>query len=338
MELHVEKVTKAFVRRESRKDQVKALNQLSLTVYAGQIYGLLGVNGAGKSTLLNCISTILAPDGGRIIIKKVTAPRVLNLTKNPNQGRKHIIFCFQDPKFDMRLTVGKNLAFHARMFGLPREAAKKEVKGYLQKFQLWERRDERIHALSGGMKKQLENIRGFIIAQLTDRQDKLFIIDEPTAYCDVTARHLIWQELLVHVECGGTILFSTNDLSEAEELTDRPNARLGFIKGGKIIVEGSLATIKHDMTTVNNINLTFSPDEAIMVETILPRFQDTLSSAGLVVPTVLDWQSPHLQIQEIPEASLPKIINHAVGFFSTENIAIERLERHRPSLNELFVQ
>ena len=209
------------------------------------MFCLLGNNGAGKSTLMNCIGGIHIPDAGLIYLK--TNETEINVLKDAKKAKKSIIFNFQDPKFDTRLSARSNLDFHLRMYMIERETRKKLIIEYLKLFNLYQKKDSKVYFLSGGQKKQLENIRGFITSKALKLKDILFLTDEPTAYCDIVAKNIIWEEL-EDVCSHGTVLFSTNDLYEAERLVKPKNGKIGFIKEGSIVFSGTLNDLQSKLS------------------------------------------------------------------------------------------
>ena len=163
---HLNKSFKVTTKEKQRKlpkrnhnaKYAQILKNLDLLVQNQDMYCLLGNNGAGKSTLLNCIGGILIPDSGSIVMK--TNVNQINLVKEPRLAKKHILFNFQDPKFDTRLSAKANLDFHLRMFMIERETRKKLISEYLNLFNLYSKRDSKVYFLSGGHKKHLQNILG----------------------------------------------------------------------------------------------------------------------------------------------------------------------------------
>lgn len=316
------------------KEEVKynqVLKNLDLTVNNNEMYCLLGNNGAGKSTLLNCIGGIHIPDSGEIFLKNDKG--IINVVKEPKRAKRRILFNFQDPKFDSRLSAKANLDFHLRMYLIERETRQKLITEYLKMFNLYSKKDSKIYFLSGGQKKQLENIRGFTTAKALAHEDILFITDEPTAYCDVVAKDLIWGEL-ESIQGHGTILFSTNDLHEAERLIKPKNGKIGFIKEGSIVFSGSLSELQQKLTTKGNLQLiTEGPVENSLFTTFSERLMDQYGSMSFsTVP-----EENTISIGNISQEAMNNVISEALDFLHSNSINIDKIEKVKPTINDLFI-
>ena len=281
-----------FFSRNKGKCSNQILRNLDLVVKDQEMYCLLGNNGAGKSTLLICIGGIQIPDSGSIVLKNHI--KEINVIKEPRLAKKHILFNFQDPKFDTRLSVKANLDFHLRMFMIEREARKKLISEYLKLFNLYSKKDSKVYFLSGGQKKQLENIRGFVTSKALIQDDILFLTDEPTAYCDIVAKNIIWDEL-ENICLHGTVLFSTNDIHEAEKLIKPKNGKIGFIKEGSIVFSGSVFDLQNKLSKKGNLSLiTENPIENSMLETFSSHITNQFSTRVRTLIRCL-WQLVRLQ-------------------------------------------
>lgn len=309
----------------------RVLKDLDLTVHDNEMYCLLGNNGAGKSTLLNCIGGIHIPDSGEIFLKN--DKEIINVVKEPRQAKRKILFNFQDPKFDSRLSAKANLDFHLRMFMIERETRKKLITEYLKLFNLYSKKDSKIYFLSGGQRKQLENIRGFTTAQALTHEDILFMTDEPTAYCDVVAKNIIWEEL-ENICSHGTVLFSTNDLHEAERLIKPKNGKIGFIKEGSIVFSGSLSELQHKLTTKGNLNvITEGPLDNTLFATFCERLMNQYGSMSFsTIP-----EEHAIKIGNITQTEMNSVISEALDFLHSNNIYIDKIEKVKPTINDLFI-
>ena len=318
--------------KTTKKDKYShVLNNLDLTIQDKEIYCILGNNGAGKSTLLNCIGGIHIPDNGSILLKNHT--KEINVIEEPKLAKKNIIFNFQDPKFDTRLSAKSNLDFHLRMYLIERETRKKLITEYLKLFNLHKKRDSKVYFLSGGQKKQLENIRGFITAKALQHEDILFLTDEPTAYCDIVAKNIIWDEL-ENVCSHGTVLFSTNDLHEAEKLIKPKNGKIGFIKEGSIAFSGSLTDLQKKLSTKGNLNLiTESKLDNILFATFCERLMDQYKSISFsTVP-----EECSIKIGNISQEEMNDVMAEALEFLNSNKIFIDKIEKLKPTINDLFI-
>ena len=205
-----------------------AVDKLSLTVNAGEIYGFIGPNGAGKTTTIRMMGGILAPTSGSIVIGGV------DMARNPVEGKRMIGFVPDRPFLYEKLTGMEFLEFSANLYNVRRGLFPEKAKRLLQQFALWTWADELIEAYSHGMKQRL------IIAAALLHDPQILIIDEPMVGLDPEAVHMvkdILKELAAHKT---TIFISTHTLSIAEDLCHR----IGLIHKGTLLAEGSLKELK----------------------------------------------------------------------------------------------
>ena len=197
----------------------QAVDHLSLTVRQGEIFGLLGPNGSGKTTTINMISGLSAPTSGQV--------RVLgyDIRRDARQIRRILGAVSQETALYEELTAWDNLDFHADLFGVPRAQKAQRITEKLELAQLFDRKDSRVGAFSGGMKRRLALVR----ALLHDPQ--LIYLDEPTLGVDIQSRRAIWDYILQLRDEGKTVLLTTNYLEEAQALCDR----IAIIDHGKLI-------------------------------------------------------------------------------------------------------
>jgi ABC-2 type transport system ATP-binding protein len=216
--LSIDRLSKTYGQRP-------VLQDLSLAVAAGQIYGLVGPNGAGKTTTLNILCNLLNADRGTVMIndQPVSARTKCLIGVAPQET---LIYRY--------LTCQENLQFFASLYGLKGGAQKQRIQTCLAAVGLSDRASSLAETLSGGMQRRLS------LAIALIHQPKLLILDEPTTGLDLEARFEMW-ELIRHLQREGiTILLTTHLLDEAERLCDR----IGLIKQGRIVAEGSLADLR----------------------------------------------------------------------------------------------
>src|SRR5579872_3568979 len=197
----------------------KAVDNLTLTVKQGEIFGLLGPNGSGKTTTINMVSGLSLPTSGMV--------RVLgyDVRHNARQVRQILGSVPQETALYEELSAWTNMDFHADLFGIPRKEKKERITRLLELVQLLDRKDSRVGTFSGGMKRRLALAR----AMLHDPQ--LLYLDEPTLGVYVQARRAIWDYVLALRDQGKTVLITTNYLEEAQVLCER----LAIIDSGKLI-------------------------------------------------------------------------------------------------------
>ncbi|MGM3306830.1 ABC transporter ATP-binding protein [Anabaena sp. WFMT] len=216
--LRIENLNKSYGSR-------KVLQDLKLHIKSGEIYGLLGANGAGKTTTINIICNLLNTDSGDVTINNQS---VSEATK------KLIGIAPQDNLLYKTLSCEENLNFFAAIYGLDRQTRQKQVKATLTAVNLLDRAKSPVETLSGGMQRRLN------IAVALVHQPQLVILDEPTTGLDIEARYEIWELIRQLKNQGMTILLTTHLLDEAERLCNR----IGILKNGRILAEGSLSELK----------------------------------------------------------------------------------------------
>ena len=197
---------------------LKALDDVDLTIRKGEIFALLGPNGAGKTTLIGAVCGMVTPSSGMI--------RAFghDIAKDWRKARARIGLVPQELSTDMFEPVLRAVRYSRGLFGLaPDEARIEEV---LRSLSLWDKRNEPIMALSGGMKRRL------LIAKALAHEPDLLFLDEPTAGVDVELRKGMWRIIDEMRGRGVTIILTTHYIEEAEEMADR----VGIIRNGKIVM------------------------------------------------------------------------------------------------------
>lgn len=190
-------------------DTIKALDDISLTINRGEIFGLLGVNGAGKTTLSSILATLHPPTDGDIQFEGTS------IYKNINEYRKHVGFCPQKPNLLDALTVRQNLVFAGKYFDMPDDAIQKKLTHVVEKYNLARYLDSKPGILSGGYRQRV------LLARALMHNPKLVILDEPTVGLDPHIRQQLWKNISDLKEDGVTVILTTHYLDEAEVLSDR---------------------------------------------------------------------------------------------------------------------
>lgn len=202
-----------------------AVNQVSLQVEQGEIFGLLGPNGAGKTTIIKMLSTLIPPTEGSASVWGH------NILKDKDAVRHSIGMVFQDPAVDERLTGMENLDFHARMYGMKKDVRMKRIKEVFELVGLEDKADVFLKNYSGGMKRRLEIARGLM------HYPHVLFLDEPTLGLDPQTRYHIWEYIKVlNTRENVSIVLTTHYMEEADALC----SRIGIIDYGKILVVDTL--------------------------------------------------------------------------------------------------
>ena len=208
----------------------KAVEDLSLHIHPGEIYGFIGHNGAGKTTTLKSVVGILQFDQGEILIdgKSVQA--------DPLACKRKIAYIPDNPDLYDYMTGIKYLNFIADVFGVSAEDRQARIRKYADLFELTADLAQPIAAYSHGMKQKLAIIAAWL------HQPKLIIMDEPFVGLDPKASHLLKGLIREVCDAGGAIFFSTHVLEVAEKLCDK----VAIIKGGRLIRSGTMEEVKGD--------------------------------------------------------------------------------------------
>lgn len=221
--LKIEHLTKTF-------GEKKAVDDLSLHIVPGEIYGFIGHNGAGKTTTLKSVVGIQQFDSGEITIGGTS------IQKDPLTCKKQIAYIPDNPDLYDFMTGIKYLNFIADIFGVSSEVRQVRIRKYAELFELTDDLAQPIAAYSHGMKQKLAIISAWL------HDPKLIIMDEPFVGLDPKASHLLKGMMREVCDQGGAIFFSTHVLEVAEKLCDK----VAIIKGGKLIRSGTMEEVKGD--------------------------------------------------------------------------------------------
>ena len=208
----------------------KAIDDLSLHIQAGEIYGFIGHNGAGKTTTLKSVAGILQFDGGEILVDGKS------VRTQPLECKRMIAYIPDNPDLYEYMTGIKYLNFIADIFGVSAQARQERIRKYADLFELTADLAQPIAAYSHGMKQKLAIISAWL------HEPKLIIMDEPFVGLDPKAAHILKGMMRELCSAGGAIFFSTHVLEVAEKLCDK----VAIIKGGKLIRSGTMEEVKGD--------------------------------------------------------------------------------------------
>ena len=223
--IEIKSLTKSF-------GDVIAVNNISLSVESGEIFGFLGPNGAGKSTTIMILTTLLKPTSGQALISG------FDVKTNPKQVRENIGYVQQESTVDEYLTGRENLLLQAKLNHIPKGEIDKRIDDVLDLIELSDKQDKSVGTYSGGMRKRLDIAGGLL------HRPKVLFLDEPTVGLDIQTRRKIWKYIKkIHVEFDMTIFLTTHYMEEADQLCDR----IGIIDGGKIQVIDSPKNLKKAM-------------------------------------------------------------------------------------------
>ncbi|MCP2620106.1 ABC transporter ATP-binding protein [Candidatus Aminicenantes bacterium AC-334-K16] len=298
--LRLENLSKSF-------GEIKAVDNVSLTVERGEIFGLLGPNGAGKTTIIQMVAGLLKPDNGHIWLDSIEA------LANPETAKKLLGVVPQEMAFYEELSAWENLFFWGRIQGVKSKVLKDRIHFYLEKTGLLARAKDPLKQYSGGMKRRINLIIGLL------HQPRVLLLDEPTIGIDVQTRLNIYEVIKEAAQNGTTILYTTHNLKEAEELCDR----IAIMDQGKILACG---TLKELITIVGKKDIAYLQGD-FKVE----KAQEVITS--LPSEAVLSLQEGKLVLALESSRSLPPLLE----LFFQKGLAIHDISIKEPSLESVFL-
>jgi len=283
----------------------QALNAINLEIRAGEIFALLGPNGAGKTTLINIICGIVKPTSGAVLADGH------DIIGDWRAARSQIGLVPQELSTDAFETVWATMKFSRGLFGKPRDGAYLEK--VLKDLSLWDKKDEKIMALSGGMKRRV------MIAKALSHEPRILFLDEPTAGVDVELRRDMWQ-MVRSLRAGGvTIILTTHYIEEAEEMADR----VGVISKGELILVEDKQVL---MQKLGKKQLTLQLQAPLKaVPAGLSQYDLALGAEGAELTYTFDAQAEHTGIAEL------------LRELSKKGVDFKDLQTQQSSLEEIFV-
>ena len=296
-------------------NKFQALDNLSLKINKGEIFSLLGPNGAGKSTLINTVCGILNFDAGNITVDE------LDIKKQYRKARSLIGIVPQELNLEAFETVWDNVNYSRGLYG--KSANFSYTEKLLKELSLWEKKDNKLRELSGGMKRRV------LIAKALSHEPKVLFLDEPTASVDVELRKDMWEVVKRLKQEGVTIILTTHYIEEAEEIADR----VGIINNGKIIlVDEKESLIKKLGQKILKIELTNPINK---IPSNLSNFNLEINSEMNILTYIYDTKGENTGITSL--LSEIKSLGMQLKDISTEQSSLESifLNLVKESENEL---
>jgi ABC-2 type transport system ATP-binding protein len=289
-------------------DSIKAVDDISLEVKKGEIFGLLGPNGAGKTTTISMIASLLRPDSGKIYIDSLDTETDLKKIK------KMMGVVPQEMAFYEELSAKENLIFWGKLQGVGRKTLEERIRFYLEKTGLLGRENDPLKKYSGGMKRRINLIIGLI------HQPKLLLLDEPTIGIDIQTRLNIYEIIKEASSQGTTILYTTHNLQEAEELCHR----IGIMDQGKILAEGTLTELIK-IVGEKDIALISGDFSAETGRKILSSLKET---------TVISLEDGKIILSLDASKKIPVLLED----FFKEGLSIDDVSIKQPNLESVFLK
>jgi ABC-2 type transport system ATP-binding protein len=299
--ISISQLSHAYADR-SKKAGHRALHEINLDIHAGETMALLGPNGSGKSTLLRVLTTALVPISGAVRVGGVL------LEQDPSAVRRQLGVVFQNPALDGKMTIGENLRMAGLLYGMGRRAVRQRSEQLLEVVGLWERRNERVEKLSGGMRRRVE------LAKALLPTPAILVLDEPTAGLDPVARQDFWHQVEeLKADEQLTVVVSTHLLDEAE-CADQ----VAILHQGQLLVCGPPKVLQRQL---GREILTLRSDDAAALQAAL---RSDMGLEGLVV-------DQDLRVPLNSDISLDEV-------FQRFGSQIRSLSLAPPSLDDVFVR
>jgi ABC-2 type transport system ATP-binding protein len=282
-----------------------ALKAINLDIRRGEIFALLGPNGAGKTTLISIICGIVNASAGKVLVNGH------DIATDYRAARSLIGLVPQELTTEAFETVWNTVSYSRGLFGKPPNPA--HIEKVLKDLSLWDKKDNAIRTLSGGMKRRL------LIAKALSHEPQVLFLDEPTAGVDVTLRQEMWQLVRSLRATGVTIILTTHYIDEAEEMADR----VGVISKGEIILVEDKVELMRKLGRKQLTLQLAQPLQRIPAE--LAALPLELSAGGNELTYTYDAHSEHLGIAKLLED------------LDRSGIAFKDLQTHQSSLEDIFV-
>ena len=279
----------------------KAVDDISLTVEKGQIFGLLGPNGAGKTTLIRMITGIFYPDEGQIIFdgKKF----------DPVNDVGQIGYMPEERGLYKKMKIGEQTMYLAQLKGLSRSDAQARIKEWFVKFEMESWWNKKVEDLSKGMSQKLQFVTTIL------HQPKLVILDEPFSGLDPVNSNLIKDEIFKLAQNGSTIIFSTHRMEQVEEICNH----IVLVNKGKKILDGTVTQVKQEFK--ENL-FRIGSSEVIPALNGNAPFEILNSGKANAIVRIQEGKTP----------------NDVLQYLISQNVAIHSFQEILPTLNDIFIR
>jgi len=288
---------------------VTAVDRMNLAVTQGEIFGLLGPNGAGKTTTASMLTTRVVPTSGRALVGGI------DVVRHPAVAKQLIGVVPQTNTLDRSLTVWENLYFHGRFFGMGGKASRAAADDLLVRFRLTERARAPVTALSGGLAQRL------MVARALLHNPAILFLDEPTAGLDPQSRISLWEIVGALHETGQTVVLTTHNMEEADQLCDR----IGIMESGRILALGTPDELKQSVGADTIVTVASDGD--------LDRLAHTLCSAvdGADDATVRDGSV------QVAVRGTDRVLVRVIGAAEEAGYVVRDVQVAPPSLETVFI-
>lgn len=280
----------------------KAVDDISLQIEAGQVFGLLGPNGAGKTTLIRMITGIFYPDAGEIFLEGNRFDPVNDIAK--------IGYMPEERGLYKKMKVGEQALYLAQLKGLRRADAERKMREWFQRFDMESWWNKKVEDLSKGMGQKLQFVTTIL------HEPKLVILDEPFSGLDPVNANLIKDEIYRLARNGATIIFSTHRMEQVEEICDH----IALVNKGQKILDGTVQNVKHEYKE-NLYRVEFNNE--VLAEHLAIHLFQVMEKKEKQVVIKLD---PGYQNNEV------------IQYFINKGLQINAFNEILPSLNDIFIR
>jgi ABC-2 type transport system ATP-binding protein len=284
---------------------ITAVDDVSLSVREGEIFGFLGPNGAGKTTTIRLLTGVLTPDSGEALIDHI------DIHRHPLEAKTRMGVIPENSTVYGDLTPWQNMQLTGKFYGLPRNERDKRAEEILKRLGLWERQAALVRTFSKGMKQRIS------IACAIIHQPRVLFLDEPTTGLDVQSRRLVIDTIRRMNELGSTIFLTTHNIEEANALCQT----VSIINKGKIVATDTPERLKKTFDTTQSVEVSFDKliDKAVLAD----------ESVLKVEPFGDKWRL----FTDNPD----RVVKHIGILAEHEHLAITSIATSGPSLEEAFV-
>ena len=301
--LSVENLSKVYLRDKKKTSDVNALNNISLEVKQGEIFGLLGPNGAGKTTFLSILAGTVIKSKGKVNVWG------FDLDKNPRQVRASIGIVPQEVNLDAFFSPKKLLDLQAGLYGVKNN--QKITETILKLVSLDKQANSYSRNLSGGMKRRL------LIAKAMVHQPPILVLDEPTAGVDVELRKILWENVKELNKIGVTIILTTHYLFEAQEMCDR----IAIINKGNLV---ALDTTKKLLDRIKTKKIVFKLEEFnTNLDLNLPNVKFLVESSTTIS---VNYEKESINFEQL------------INYLKEKNLKILDISIDEGNLEDVFIQ